>query len=105
FTIVFNLARLYEDMHRLQDARRLYLSLLQRHPLYIDCYMRLAILANNDGATAEADRWLKFASTLRPDDYTPYALSGYFHLKREEWKQAQERFEQLQRMVKERSEP
>ncbi len=67
-TTTFNLARLYESLHRSTDAKRsfphlfpslppafpqlwrfrLYKGILSRHPNYIDCYKRLGIIAQNN---------------------------------------------------------
>lgn len=63
-TLRFNLARTWEDLGRVFEAKRGYEKLVRKHPAYIEAYMRLGILAKEAGQHSLAIKWLTMAQGL-----------------------------------------
>jgi len=75
-SVVYNLARLHEQMYESAYAERLYRSLLKQRPNYTDAHMRLGAIAEARGNNKEASVWYKDALSLSPlcaDAYTALA--------------------------------
>lgn len=53
-TTTFNLARTHEDAARPVEAEQLYRAILERHPQYVDCHLRLGLMAKARGRLMEA---------------------------------------------------
>lgn len=91
-TVLFNLARLLEQMHNGNTASLLYRLILFKYPDYIDAYLRLAAIAkarNNVQLSIELVH-----EALKLDDKYPNALSmlGDLELKNDDWVKAKETF-------------
>lgn len=91
-TVVFNLARLHEQLHNTGTANLLYRLILFKYPSYIDAYLRLAAMAkarNNLQLSIELVN-----EALKVNDKCPNALSmlGDLELKNDDWVKAKETF-------------
>eukprot|EP01041_Mallomonas_annulata_P003009 gene3009-5892_t len=60
-TLCFNLARVLEDTGRSRAAAEIYVQLLDKHPSYIECYLRLAKISGDLGRLQDALVWTKRA--------------------------------------------
>ena len=75
-SVLYNLARLREEMKEVGFAERLYRSMLKERPNYTDCQMRLGAMAEARGNNHEASLWYRHALALSPncaDAYTALA--------------------------------
>ncbi|KAK8523258.1 hypothetical protein V6N13_113206 [Hibiscus sabdariffa] len=89
-TVVFNLARLHEQLHNTGIANILYRLILFKYPDYIDAYLRLAAIAkarNNLQLSIELVN-----EALKVNNKCPNALSmlGDLELKNDDWVKAKE---------------
>ncbi|KAL3681937.1 hypothetical protein R1sor_024893 [Riccia sorocarpa] len=95
-TVLFNLARAYEQLHETQKAILLYQLILYKHPQYVDAHMRLAAmaLARND---LVASRDL-ISRVLKVTENHADALSmrGTLELKADDWLKAKETYKGIQ---------
>ncbi len=91
-TTSFNLARLFEDMGRWEEARAQHEAILALHVTYTDCYLRLAAIARQQGRTDEAMRQLNLALTVHADLPDALAMMGFIHLECYEFHAAQLKF-------------
>jgi len=93
-SIVFNIARLFEDTKRVAQAKDLYLKLVKMHPAHVEVYMRLAMIEylhfNN---IEKAIEYCVIMSHIKPKDPVPHALVGYFYLLNDQQKEAQSKLE------------
>ncbi|KAI3384535.1 hypothetical protein SNEBB_003603 [Seison nebaliae] len=64
--LLYNQGRLYETMNRLNEAKKIYLSLKEEYPTYIDVYLRLAQLSLRFGDRTEAINNLNSILKLNP---------------------------------------
>ncbi|CAK4033021.1 Tetratricopeptide repeat 1 [Lecanosticta acicola] len=93
-SISFNLARTYEAEGIEDEAEKIYQSLLQRHPDYIDAKARMAYLALRSDPAKGADA-LKQLLDSDPSNLEVRALYGwYLHRKKKRTLQLQEDQEQ-----------
>ncbi|KIJ58709.1 hypothetical protein HYDPIDRAFT_33920 [Hydnomerulius pinastri MD-312] len=80
-TVLYNLARVYEDSGEVELAREAYEKLLHRHPEYVDAKIRQAQMLTNLNQTNEAHELLKQALLTHPTNlplrasYTSFLLS------------------------------
>ncbi|XP_052181435.1 protein CTR9 homolog [Diospyros lotus] len=91
-SILFNLARLFEQLHNFEGASILYRLILFKYPDYMDAYLRLAAIAkarNNIQMSIEL-----IADALKVDDKCPNALLmlGDLELKNDDWVKAKDTF-------------
>ncbi|XP_061352499.1 protein CTR9 homolog isoform X1 [Gastrolobium bilobum] len=89
-TVLFNLARLFEQLNESGTASILYRLILFKYPDYIDAYLRLAAIAkarNNILLSIELVN-----DALKVNDKCPNALSmlGELELKNDDWVKAKE---------------
>jgi RNA polymerase-associated protein CTR9 len=94
-TLVYNLARTYEELKKTEEAKRIYVALAKQHPNYIECYLRLAYITNAEGNMEKAILWCKVATEIKPKDTTSWAVMGNLYLKNEAWILAQKTFEHI----------
>ncbi|CAM6088195.1 unnamed protein product [Calypogeia fissa] len=95
-TVLFNLARLHEQLHETHKAAILYQLLLYKHPQYVDAFMRLAAMAQARNNTAAS---LKLVSkVLKVIENCADALSvrGSLELKADDWLKAKETYKSIQ---------
>ncbi|KAF9518383.1 hypothetical protein BS47DRAFT_1338316 [Hydnum rufescens UP504] len=77
-TILYNLARVYEDLAENNMARDAYLKLLARHPEYVDAKARLAVMRMEEKRYDEAHSLIKQA--LASGDKNPEIRAFYIYL-------------------------
>lgn len=97
-TIAFNTARLYEAMGRMQEAKDIYMGILDKHPTYTDCYIRLGVIARNSGLFGDAVKEFENVLKVRKGDIVATSYLGALELEREDkegYDKAFERFQQL----------
>ncbi|KAG5559135.1 hypothetical protein RHGRI_008902 [Rhododendron griersonianum] len=92
-SVLFNLARVFEQLNKAESASILYRLILFKYPDYIDAYLRLAAIAkarNNVHISLE----LVIADALKVDDKCPNALLmlGDLELKNDDWVKAKDTF-------------
>ncbi|EFJ08114.1 hypothetical protein SELMODRAFT_161156, partial [Selaginella moellendorffii] len=95
-TVLFNLARLFEQLHETEKANLLYQLILFKHPSYVDAYLRLAAMAearNNLSLSMELVQ-----KGLKEDDNDVDILSfrGSLELKADEWLKAKDTLKGIQ---------
>ncbi|XVF35118.1 hypothetical protein REPUB_Repub18cG0117100 [Reevesia pubescens] len=90
--VVFNLARLHEQLHNTGTANILYRLILFNYPDYIDAYLRLAAIAKVRHNLQLSIELVNEA--LKVNDKCPNALSmlGDLELKNDDWVKAKETF-------------
>ncbi|XAR53477.1 hypothetical protein NMG60_11022043 [Bertholletia excelsa] len=91
-SVLFNLARLFEQLNNCEMASILYRLILFKYPDYVDAYLRLAAIAkarNNVQMSSEL-----IADALKVDDKCPNALLmlGDLELKNDDWVRAKDTF-------------
>ncbi|XP_077994649.1 RNA polymerase-associated protein CTR9 homolog [Glandiceps talaboti] len=94
-TTSYNLARLHEATFAYDKAARLYKNILEEHPNYVDCYLRLGCMARDRGQIYEASDWFKEALQLNQDHPDAWSLIGNLHLAKQEWGPGQKKFERI----------
>eukprot|EP01114_Cavostelium_apophysatum_P004221 TRINITY_DN1439_c0_g2_i1.p1 TRINITY_DN1439_c0_g2~~TRINITY_DN1439_c0_g2_i1.p1 ORF type:complete len:1096 (-),score=375.65 TRINITY_DN1439_c0_g2_i1:61-3174(-) len=94
-TTTYNLARLQEEEHRFDEAETIYKSILQEHPNYTDCFMRLGCISQVRGQIYEASTWFKEVFTTDVKSPEAWSLIGQLHLSKDELLQAQKKFEKI----------
>ncbi|KAL0484227.1 RNA polymerase-associated protein CTR9 [Acrasis kona] len=94
-TLVYNFSRILEEMKQTEKAKSLYVALAKQHPNYIECYLRLGIIHNEQGDLEKAIMWCNVASKIRPSDPTSLAIMGDIYLKHSHWSLAQKKFDQV----------
>ncbi|KAF8334987.1 uncharacterized protein EI90DRAFT_3144919 [Cantharellus anzutake] len=77
-TMLYNLARVYEDVDDPSAAQDAYYKLLGRHPEYVDAKCRLAIMRMDEKRYDEAHTFIKQALTSDPKNSEVRAF--YIHL-------------------------
>ncbi|KAJ7515098.1 hypothetical protein O6H91_23G071200 [Diphasiastrum complanatum] len=97
-TVIFNLARLFEQQHQSDKAVILYQLILFKHPKYVDAHIRLAAMAqarNNISLSMELVN-----RALKEDEINADALSfrGNLELRADDWLKAKETLKGIQSM-------
>lgn len=67
-TYSYNLARILEDSGFSKSASELYVELLKMHPSFIECYLRLSIIACASAKYDDATGWLSRALAVNDGD-------------------------------------
>jgi RNA polymerase-associated protein CTR9 len=97
-TILYNIARLYEEAHLLPKARAIYDVLIAKHPHYADSYFRIGYMTKDSGDISGAHVW--FTNAMEVDQSPQIAALtwtaiGNCHLDLREWNHAQKKYEQV----------
>ena len=87
-TTTFNLARLREEKGHVAKAEASYVGLLQQHPNYIDCFLRLSACAIARGKAAESISWLKRGLEIEPHNADAWCMLGNVYLRERDYSQA-----------------
>ncbi|CAN9221305.1 unnamed protein product [Alternaria alternata] len=77
-SISFNLARTYEAEGQAEEAKKVYNSLLQRHPDYVDARIRLTYIALRENPQDEGPRAMKDLFKENEDNVEVRALYGWY---------------------------
>ncbi|XP_066988648.1 RNA polymerase-associated protein CTR9 homolog isoform X1 [Macrobrachium rosenbergii] len=94
-TIKYNTGRLYEMFCQFDKAEKLYKEILQDHPNYVDCYLRLGCMARDRGQIYDASDWYKEALRMNNEHPDAWSLMGNLHLAKNEWGPGQKKFERI----------
>ncbi|XP_069936971.1 RNA polymerase-associated protein CTR9 homolog [Cherax quadricarinatus] len=94
-TIKYNSARLHEMFCQYDKAEKLYKEILQDHPNYVDCYLRLGCMARDRGQIYDASDWYKEALRMNNEHPDAWSLMGNLHLAKNEWGPGQKKFERI----------
>ncbi|XP_053545483.1 RNA polymerase-associated protein CTR9 homolog [Bombina bombina] len=104
-TTTYNLARLYEALCEFQESEKLYKNILREHPNYVDCYLRLGVMARDKGHFYEASDWFKEALQINQDHPDAWSLIGNLHLEKQEWGPGQKKFERILKQPSSQNDP
>lgn len=85
-TVLYNIARSWEALDEKSKARDLYKKLLEGQPMYLDAYLRLFRLD-------EEEEWLKKALEQEPNSAPARLMLGSLALNKREWSSAQREFD------------
>lgn len=77
-TISFNLARTYEAEDLLDEAKKIYEGLLERHPDYTDAMLRLAFIALKQDPTEAGPQAIRTLMESDPSNLDVRALYGWY---------------------------
>lgn len=77
-TISFNLARTYEAENMLDEARKVYQGLLERHPQYLDANLRLAFIELQLNPSKESTEKISKLQEAHSNDLEVRSLYGWF---------------------------
>ena len=94
-SIMYNLARLHEQMHDMTYAERLYRSILKERPNYTDAYMRLGAMAEARGNNRAASIWYKEVITVSPHNADAYTALAKLHVGEKNLAAAQKKLEKI----------
>uniref|UniRef100_U5EWJ6 Putative rna polymerase-associated protein ctr9 n=1 Tax=Corethrella appendiculata TaxID=1370023 RepID=U5EWJ6_9DIPT len=96
-TMTYNLARLNEAMCTFDKADKLYKDILNVHPNYIDCYLRLGCMARDKGSIFVASDFFKSALGINKEnpDINALSLLGNLHLAKMEWALGHKKFDAI----------
>ncbi len=94
-TVRYNLGRVYETFCVHDKAERLYKDILQDHPHYIDCFLRLGAMLRDRGQIYEASEMFKDALQISNEHPDAWSLIGNLHMGRQEWGLGQKKFERI----------
>ena len=94
-TISYNIGRLYEAKHEYEFSERAYRTIIERHPQYIDCFLRLGCMCRDRGQIHEASEWFKEALRVNQSNPDIWSLIGNLHLDKEQLGPAQHQFERI----------
>jgi len=95
YTIQYNLGRLYEAKHQLNEAEKTYKNILIQHPMYLDCYLRLGCMERDKGLLFDASDKFKETFRIEPDNFEAWTLIGNLHLSKLELTPCQKKFERI----------
>ncbi|KAM7513045.1 hypothetical protein LguiB_011920 [Lonicera macranthoides] len=95
-TVLYNLARLLEQVNKTELASVFYRLILFKYPEYVDAYLRLAAIAKARNNIQQSIQLIRDA--LKVDDKCPNALLmlGDLELKNDDWVKAKETFRAAQ---------
>ena len=77
-TISFNLARTYEAESLLDEAKKVYSGLLERHPKYMDANIRLAFIELQQNPSKESTERISKLQEAQSNDLEVRSLYGWF---------------------------
>lgn len=63
-TAKFNLARVCEALSEFPQAESIYKAIIVENSKYVDCYMRLGVMARDRGQLHDAATWWKEALSI-----------------------------------------
>ncbi|KAH9956945.1 RNA polymerase II-associated protein [Lactifluus volemus] len=89
-SVLYNLARVYEDLNDEAKAMEAYEKLLERHPEYVDAKIRRAHILSNIHQGNEAHDLLKDSLASQSSNLNLRAYYTYFLIQSNAWKPARE---------------
>ena len=91
----FNLARIHEETGQTQAAIEVYTQLLKVHPSFLECYLRLSMIASNLGRKNDALMWIERGIALDKDNIDANVVFGDLYCQMESWELAKSKFEKI----------
>jgi tetratricopeptide (TPR) repeat protein len=91
----FNLARIHEDTGQTQAAIEVYEQLLTMHPSFLECYLRLSMIASDLGRKADALKWIERGMALDKDNVDATVVCGDLYCQMEDWDKAKHKYEKI----------
>ncbi|KAL9676889.1 hypothetical protein QQ045_005110 [Rhodiola kirilowii] len=91
-SVLFNFARLLEELHKTQDAVMLYRLIIYKYPEYADAYLRLAAIAKAQNKIHLSLEMVADALKVNEKCPTALAMLGSLELKNDDWVKAKETF-------------
>ncbi|DBA03263.1 TPA: hypothetical protein N0F65_011622, partial [Lagenidium giganteum] len=104
-TVLYNMARVYEELGDRDRARKIYESILVTFPKYIDCILRIGCMLRDSGQDAAAIKEFERTLELDPNCADASLLQGNMHMNKREWSLAQKRFERVMGMPNMKNDP
>jgi RNA polymerase-associated protein CTR9 len=98
-TTLYNLARLREAQHRVSDAVALYERILEHHPTYTDCMLRLGAIAEQRGAYGEAQEHFKRVFAFDHANIDAWTMWANLSMEQSQLGGAQKKFEHVVRQI------
>uniref|UniRef100_A0A0D6R6J2 Uncharacterized protein n=1 Tax=Araucaria cunninghamii TaxID=56994 RepID=A0A0D6R6J2_ARACU len=95
-TTVFNLARLFEQLHDTEKASLLYRLILFKFPDYVDAYLRLAAMAQARNDVQLSLELIGDALKVDPRSSNALSMLGNMELKTDDWLKAKVTFKNAQ---------
>ncbi|GAB4838024.1 Protein CTR9 [Ancistrocladus abbreviatus] len=90
--ILFNLGRLFEELHRTESAIMLYLLILHKYPDYVDAFLRLAAIAKARNNIPLSIQLVGEALKVKEKCSNALSMLGVLELKNDEWVKAKGTF-------------
>jgi len=90
---LFNHARILEGIGSDRAAEELYLAIINSHPTFIDCYLRLGQLNVKKGCFEAACNWLIRGLNIDGDDIDLNVTLGDFYMSKSKWIEAKASYE------------
>ncbi|KAL1512117.1 hypothetical protein AB1Y20_005386 [Prymnesium parvum] len=94
-TTTFNLALLHEQKGELSIAESRYKGILERHPNYVDCFLRLSSCAAVRGSISEATSWLRRGIDIDGTNADLWTALGNLFMREREYHQAHTCFDRV----------
>mmetsp|Transcript_24965 Transcript_24965/g.36827 ORF Transcript_24965/g.36827 Transcript_24965/m.36827 type:complete len:1271 (-) Transcript_24965:188-4000(-) len=91
----FNLARIQEDFGYYHAAREIYVELSKMHPAFLECYIRLSLMAKEIGRLDEALYWISKALQCDPESADANVVHGDLLGLMEKWEPAKKKYETI----------
>eukprot|EP00191_Tetraselmis_sp_GSL018_P024283 CAMPEP_0177627260 /NCGR_PEP_ID=MMETSP0419_2-20121207/31106_1 /TAXON_ID=582737 /ORGANISM="Tetraselmis sp., Strain GSL018" /LENGTH=1041 /DNA_ID=CAMNT_0019128397 /DNA_START=74 /DNA_END=3200 /DNA_ORIENTATION=+ len=82
---LFNMARVHEASSNFKEAAELYKELLEEHPGYTACYLRLAHMEKVEGRRDSAQDWVQKALDRSPRNRDALTMMAMMHMERRRW--------------------
>jgi RNA polymerase-associated protein CTR9 len=79
-TIRYNIARLFETRGEYDTARNQYKEILNIHPAYDDCMLRLGAIEQSKGNNESALEYFSDALALDPTNAKAWFMIGHYHM-------------------------
>ncbi|GMH54927.1 hypothetical protein TrST_g3708 [Triparma strigata] len=92
---IFNLARLYEEKGKHEDAVAIHREIINAHPAYTNSYVRMATISRDLGAMKHCAAWLEQAFATATDNQQLMCLIGHFWFDNKEFQNSQHIYEKL----------
>ncbi|MCO5577224.1 hypothetical protein L7F22_031049 [Adiantum nelumboides] len=98
-TILFNQARLYEQIHELERAAFLYKLILYKCPNYVDACLRLASISQARNNMAACTEMINESLRMEENNVDALSFRGNVELKADDWLKAKETFKAVQQLT------
>ncbi|KAF1335705.1 Rna polymerase-associated protein ctr9, partial [Globisporangium splendens] len=104
-TILYNMGLVYEESGEREQSKKIYESILEVYPKYIDCILRQGCMLRDSGDEAGAIKKFERALEIDPTCAEACLLQGNIHMNKREWSLAQKKFERVMGMPNLKNDP